>query len=287
MNAKAKTKIDVLVEAVWILVRPHFSAQLLDRPAEQEGLQEPKEEDESAECRQDIKLLQQFLKTALVLNCFDEAASRIDGLAAIYPEMRNRIAQLIFEMQNEQDLFNGHDDDDEIDEEEQNILTETGKHRPDTQRLKLKWLIFAKTFNVKKRLLYNAEHANLCFIKGLEFMKVATSDPKAPLLTFEVFLITNCLYGQFAFQLADLVQAYNANQRYLLREIRDIVKTIAIKLEQEQREELQALRLTDMAHDLEEENKFLSKAALQERSKHRRREMLLVPMIASMIQEIE
>ena len=113
------------------------------------------------------------------------------------------------------------------------MLTETGKQMPHIIRLKLKWLIFAKTFNVKKRLAYNAQHSNLCLIKGLEFLKLVTCNPKSTLMTLEVYMIANCLYNEFVIHIKELQQAYSANIGYLLIEIREIVKTLAVQLEGE------------------------------------------------------
>ena len=52
-------------------------------------------------------------------------------------------------------------------------------------------------------------------------------------------------------------------------------------------EEFQTLRLERGSYDVIEDNKYLSIKALEERSKHKRQEQLLLPKIVSLIQDIE
>ena len=109
------------------------------------------------------------------------------------------------------------------------------------QRLKLRWLTFSKTFNVRKRLAYNADHAKLCLIKGLEFMKLSTTSSKAPLMTFEVFLIVQSLLSQLVLPMRDLGQVTVPNQKYLLREIKTIVRALQLGTESDLKEEMEQL----------------------------------------------
>ena len=88
MISKTLTRQNVLVEAIWILVKQHFSAQFWSS----KGDEQPREGDPGGDgeeavlsYKQDLKLIQQFLKTSLVLNSFDEAISKLDALAAQFP----------------------------------------------------------------------------------------------------------------------------------------------------------------------------------------------------------
>lgn len=99
---------------------------------------------------------------------------------------------------------------DEDQEQQQQIQSSStaqvySQNRPEIVNLKLKWLIFSKTFNVKKRMKYNPKHANFCLIKGLEFIQHLACDSKKVIYTLETYLITYVLHNNFVLELKDLV----------------------------------------------------------------------------------
>jgi len=202
---------------------------------------------------------------------------------------------MLYEMEDELEKYvapersheSGGSDAEAEDGDTKDVIKRMGGPKPDAVRIKLKWLTFAKVFNIRRRIAHDSKQAFFSLVKGLEFMKQAACSPASVLMTLETYLIAHCLLNAFVIEGRALLTSNEGNQRYIVREMKEVIKAIRIQAQEVQEEEIRSLRLELHSYDQPEENKYLSKKAVEDRSKHRRDEQLLLPVIINMVQDIE
>lgn len=175
ISSNNEKKIDIYVNFIWQMILPH-----LDLVKEQNDAELEQENNDKKEERNQ-NLITQFLKTALALNCFDQAYYELNNKLFDYPFIKKSLKFILEEMEDDLDDyenvgFSSEESESSKEQKKSTLLKEVSK-RFDPTKTKMKWLIFMKVFSIKK-VRDNEKRARNYFEMSIKYMKQTTEGIK-------------------------------------------------------------------------------------------------------------